>query len=303
MATKQTPGLKRAAALLATVLAVAGGAAAVHAVAFDPYAEPEANSQYLKHEQVFASGSTLRISNANGYIVVRSWDRDYLMVKAVKHLESGTSPLGWLSGAKSESVLDTDGLFEDIRLSVRTTDSGVSVQTHIPAELPEHAARVQYDVMVPRNTNLDLETDNGHITIMDINGDVQAFSDNGKVTLSNVYGSALARTSNGNVMCKRVSGRITARAENGSIQVLHNNRLPLEKIDCSTKNGKIELELQRVEDFILDASTDNGRVITNFTTTMKMDTDRPDHVQGQLGTGGPAIRLTTANGTIRIVNG
>ncbi len=299
MATKHTPRLKRAVVTGAVLSAIVGGAAAVHAVAFDPYDEPDGGTPHLKHEQVFSSGSTLRIANPNGYIVVRSWDRDYLVVKAVKHLESGASPLRRLIGTDP----DASRMFDEIRLSVRATDSGVSVQTHLPAELPEHTVRVQYDVMVPRHTNLDLETDNGHITVMDVNGDVRACSGNGKVSLSNVYGAAQVRTSNGNVQCRRVSGKITGRAENGSIDLVHNNRVPLTQIDCATQNGTINLELRDVPEFLLDARTDNGRVSTNFVDTPKILRIRPGHVQGQSGTGGPSIRLVTASGGIRIANG
>jgi Toastrack DUF4097 len=303
MATKHTLKLKRAAVASAVLSAIVGGAAAVHAVAFDPYDEPDGSTPRLKHEQAFSSGSTLRISNPNGYIVVRSWDRDYLVVKAVKHLESGASPLSWLTGTDPDAKRRGTDLFDDIRLNVRATDTGVSVQTHLPAELPEHAVRVQYDVMVPRHTNLDLETDNGHITVMDVNGDVRTCSGNGKVSLSNVYGAARVRTSNGNVQCRRVSGKITVRAENGSIELVHHDRVPLTQIDCTTQNGTINLELGDMSEFQLDARTDNGRVTTNFLDAPDAFRARPGRVHGELGTGGPSIRLVTASGGIRIANG
>jgi DUF4097 and DUF4098 domain-containing protein YvlB len=76
-------------------------------------------------------------------------------------------------------------------------------------------------------------------------------------------------------------------------------------IDVDLKKGGIELTLPAAANFQIDASSDHGAVECDFTGTnlkVSKEGDTPS-IKGSVGKGGPAIRLSTAYGTIHLGRG
>lgn len=150
---------------------------------------------------------------------------------------------------------------------------------------PETARReswgVSWRVYVPTESDLDVETHNGGVSISDVEGRVRFDALNGGVSLSGLGGDVRGRTVNG-----------------GLSVALSGPRWDGAGLDVRTTNGGVELMMAEGYSADFETGTVNGRI----------DTEIPMQVQGritrtlrtQLGEGGPSIRVATTNGSVRI---
>ena len=58
---------------------------------------------------------------------------------------------------------------------------------------------VSYEIKVPREFDLDMNSTNGHIEVSDCNGRIRLETTNGKIIGNDVSGSARAGTTNGSI--------------------------------------------------------------------------------------------------------
>jgi DUF4097 and DUF4098 domain-containing protein YvlB len=137
--------------------------------------------------------------------------------------------------------------------------------------------------MVPRSSDLDLETSNGGITVKDVKGELDLHSSNGGLSLEDVAGSVRARTTNGGITATFTG----ERAEGDGIEL-------------STTNGSIELSLPKRFSGELNARTVNGSIRSDFPLEDTNRRRRPTRARTTLGDGGASIELETTNGSVRI---
>lgn len=96
-------------------------------------------------------------------------------------------------------------LLNEYSLRARSTDSGVE----IAGTLPPQASRsnnaqfwVQFEVAIPRNYNVDVNTDGGDITTDDIGGTASLRTQGGNITAGRIGGSGLREISRGRPVAK-----------------------------------------------------------------------------------------------------
>jgi DUF4097 and DUF4098 domain-containing protein YvlB len=119
---------------------------------------------------------------------------------------------------------------------------------------------------------------NGGIRANGLKGPIDAATVNGSVDLTTT-GSAEARTVNGSITA--AVGRMD------------------DDLDFETVNGTIEVTLSGKPNLDLDARTANGTVNTDLPVTVSGKIKR-NHLRGQVGQGGPNLRLSTVNGDINL---
>lgn len=159
--------------------------------------------------------------------------------------------------------IDTDGTIQvtagpvtAIQI-VRTVDSGlreptfgtseISTATGTALELtgdcPELVSvrcSVDYALVVPADTRLDLRSDAGSIVIEGVGGDVQAYTSAGAITALDTSGTLDLRSDAGRVFGDALrSGIVTARSDAGSIR-LSFDAAP-EQVDAETSAGRVEV--------------------------------------------------------------
>ncbi len=139
---------------------------------------------------------------------------------------------------------------------------------------------VFFVVTIPAGAKVDASTVNGGLIIDGTTGDIKATTVNGRVD---------ARSLGGGVAATTVNGSITVRTSAGTV----------EGLDYKTVNGSITLELPANTDATLDLSTVNGRISTDFPITLD-GAINPRRVHAKIGAGGPTIRASTVNGSIRL---
>ncbi len=121
---------------------------------------------------------------------------------------------------------------------------------------------------------------------------------NGSVEIDGATASVVARTVNGGVTARSTGGPVSAETVNGSINV-RTASLTDDHSSYKTVNGSITVELAASSNVNLDMSTVNGSVSSDYPITIEGTISRK-HIRGTMGTGGPTVRLSTVNGSIRL---
>ena len=142
---------------------------------------------------------------------------------------------------------------------------------------------VEYTVRLPAGVHLVARTVNGGVTATGLRSDLDAATVNGKLKLE-------------------TSGLATGKTVNGSIEASMGNANWTSPIEFSTVNGGIEISLPAGISADVQASTVTGHIATDFPLTVS-GRFGPKHMNGRIGNGGPALKLSTVNGGIELKRG
>ena len=130
-------------------------------------------------------------------------------------------------------------------------------------------------------------------------------TENGAVTLQNLQGLITATTTNGAITGTRLSGAVTASTVNGAVQLelIAVNQA----MDLTVVNGGIRLELAPDVKADIVASAVNGGVTVDEKLNLSAEGGGTrgfppsNRVTGRLNGGGPKISAQTTNGGVRIM--
>jgi hypothetical protein len=162
----------------------------------------------------------------------------------------------------------------------------VATADRVSAEGPQNLGRpeswhVSYRLAVPNRTSLSLRTSNGGISLSDVEGQIEF------------------RTVNGGVSLTRVAGNVRGRTSNGGVDVdLDGSTWNGDGLDVETQNGGVRMSIPASYSARLETGTVNGRMNIDFPVTTQGRIGR--HIEAQLGSGGPLIRVRTSNGGVHI---
>jgi len=91
---------------------------------------------------------------------------------------------------------------------------------------------------------------------------------------------------------------LRVETSNGHIDLEVAGKIP--DMRLSTSNSAIDLRLPDSAHARLIASTSHGDITTDFDLTTHGGTISKDHLEGEIGGGGPDIELSTSNSSIHI---
>ncbi len=212
-----------------------------------------------------ATGGTLAVNaQPNGGIKIIGWDRREVQVRAQVVARADTSEQA--QALAREITVRTDG----------------SIRSEGPRNAEGRNWSVSFEVSVPADQGLSLETINGGISVTNVHARIDLETRNGGVSLANVAGAVKGRTQNGGIHV-----------------MLQGQRWDGEGLDLSTQNGGIGLQVPDGYSARLEMSTVNGGVHSDFQVTSTGTTDRR-HINGDINSGGPTLRLVTTNGGVSI---
>jgi len=224
-------------------------------------------------ESTVAAGGTIAVDGRqNGGISVKGSDRNDVVIRACVQ--------AWGSSAESAKSLAD-------RVSINT---GGKIRAEGPAE---NGWSVSYQILVPRNSDVDLIAHNGGITISGVNGTAKFETQNGGVFLSDVAGNFSGRTTNGGVFVK-LSG--TSWRGGG--------------LDVTTSNGGVNIQMPETYAAHIETGTVNGGFSSDIAALRpQRDSDRDNgwgyrerrtKISTDLNGGGAPIRIVTTNGGVHI---
>ena len=234
-------------------------------------------TQELREEfhQTYPLSATGRVSleNINGGVQIKVWDSAMVQVDAIK------------KAYRRERL-------NEARVEVNSSEDNIRIRTEYPNENQtfrggegryDNPATVEYTVTVPRKAMLEsIELVNGSLEVDGVEGNVKASSINGKVVARGLAGEARLSTVNG---------------------PLHATFTRLDEskpITLSSVNGNLTIVIPSNSNASVRAGTVHGGISNDFGLKVKHGEYVGHSMDGQIGTGGPRIKLGNVNGGIKI---
>lgn len=232
-------------------------------------------------QEIPFTGRALKVkSETHGGIRATGWNGSSYGITLCKAAAPGSSP-------------------DQIRVSVQGNE--------LTATGPENDQWVAYFLIrVPRNGDLELSSENGPISLDNVNGRINAQAENGPVSVKDSSGTIVATTTNGPVSISGGSGQVRLAATNGPVSVKLAGSTWDGKLDASTKNGPVSLKIPRgFRSGVLVTSAGHGPVTCRAEGCPRggfryddESNDRPREIE--LGSGDRVVRLSTVNGPISV---
>lgn len=282
--------MKKAALLIAilliTVAAMARSQATVvrdhNAIApelavFEPIQKPKGDELTEEFHQSYPLSLTGRvnISNINGDVHINAWDRNEVKVDAVKR--------AYRPERLSEATIDVTNTADSISIKTKYPERNLTFDSRTRENNP---ASIEYTLTVPRGARIeDVSLVNGSLDIEGVQGDVKASLVNGKVQANDL------------------SGEVNLSAVNGAIEVNAARLTESKGVNLNAVNGSIVLIVPSGASAQVKASTVHGQINNDFGLTVEEGQYVGRSLSGQIGSGGPRIRLNNVNGSITIKRG
>ena len=209
------------------------------------------------------------------------------------------------SGPDGEVTVDLDlripedldwNILQDSNVVTITCRSGVSPFFGWPKYIFSGGPRANILVSVPGETDLNLETRAGQVTVVGVKGTLVAESSAGTVNMQDCEGPVKARTKAGRVNLKNVNGTVSARSSAGSIDFT--GVLSKGENWFRTSVGRIEITLRGEPDLAVEASAKLGRVTCSPELT-DARYERGRYI-GRIGAGTGRLIVETKTGSITI---
>jgi len=247
-------------------------------------------------------GRAISVFNANGKTRVLGEDRGDIEIRIHKSVRADCPDLA----AK---------LLDSIRLQNSKSADVLEIEVQIPRKCSRHAV-AHMEICVPCDTQVSLGSTNGKICLSGLDRSIRARSNNGSVSIDDVNGDIDVTTANAKVTCRGTRGHLRARSSNGKIEVdCHHG-----SIEASTSNGVIRASLEELGENGVSLTTTNGKIVLDLPEKPNADVDiqvenghiRNDlelqdqvrdmngRVRGRIGEGGTPIKLRNSNGTVSL---
>ena len=216
-------------------------------------------------EQTLQPAGPLSIDGRqNGGVSVKGWDQNQVLVQA--RVQTGAA---------------TEAEAKDLAQQVRIEVGGNKIFASGPENSRDRHWDVSYEIFVPRRSDVSVETHNGGIAIMDVNGKIDFDATNGGVVLRRIAGAVHGSTTNG-----------------GLVIELAGDRWAGDTLDVSTTNGGVVMSIPENYSAHLETGTVNGGISVDFPVTVQGRINKELAVN--LGAGGATIKARTTNGGVRI---
>ena len=217
-------------------------------------------------EYTVSAGALSVDAGRNGGIRVEAWDRNEIRVRAVVT-------------ATAASEAEAKQLASQVHVQAgpgRVSSTG-------PATNGREWWSVSYRINVPARNDLDLNANNGGVSIAGVTGTIKFETTNGGVNLTNLAGDVRGETRNG-----------------GLNVVLRGDRWDGSGLDVQTSNGGVNLTIPEGYNAELETRTVNGGFRTDYPITVQGELSANRGFQTTLGSGGAPVRVRTTNGGLRL---
>ena len=266
--------------------------------------------EIIQKELTLGKHGTLLLNNIYGNIYIKTeWSLNSVILKANKRISKKENPQNL-----------------NINIETDTSNNTICIETIYKQDKPYGS--VDYELIVPHNIKVQLQTKKGDIKIKRVNGKIKASSENGTITVLNARGPIDANTQNGNITISQSIGNINAHTKYGNIAIVQSsksiqastqtgtitvncNNIPSTGFLSLTNNaGSISLLLPKETNADIKAQTSKGRVTSEHFITLKSQSVLLNkktwerfkrEVDGTIGSGESIINLCSHTGNIKIL--
>jgi len=263
-------------------------------------ASPARADRAEKHFPVSAKPK-ITVRNSTGRIQVKAWSKNEVQV-------TWTNPSGKTSVATEEAG-------NRVEVVTRENQEGLS----------EEDCKTDFEITVPVESELNIRTDSGTVTVDSVHGDMTFDTVGASLQLSDVSGYLMVKTIDGSLICTRCSGKLEANSISGNVQMVQ-PALDSVRVQTSSGNiffdgsfssrgiyimknfsGTIEVHFTSSDSFDVNATSLKGDVINQ--ANFKPDTHGSSHpaskfghsLFGTMNEGHAKVELSSFSGTIKIL--
>jgi DUF4097 and DUF4098 domain-containing protein YvlB len=299
MSKRDLAFLISATALLALVLTGARAASRHHSVSISD-----------GHRQPMIDCSDLRIRFDDRDAVVRSEERTLTRAEAPTleirpHANGGVQIVGWEKDtysvtackAASGSGADAERILSQISMTI---DKG-KISTQGPGYDDDWT--VYLLIRAPKSAALDLETNNGPISLYHVDGKLTARAHNGPISLKNFSGEADITAVNGPISLEGSNGNVRVHTENGPISVaLTGKTWSGTGLTADAKNGPLTLMVPRdyQSSFVVESRNYSPVSCKASICDNARKTWDDENRRIEFGNAPVMIRLSTVNGPVSV---
>lgn len=245
-------------------------------VSDDYQAVPDQREIRQEFHQTYPFSPTGRVSveNLNGEVRIAVWDRNDVQVDAVKR--------AYKQERIDEAKIEVNAGAEAIRIRTDYPDWDQRF-TDNERGRTNNPAIVDYSITVPRKARLEsIDLVNGSLEINGVEGDVKASSVNGRVIARGLLGTAKLST------------------VNGGLEATFANLDSARPVSLNSVNGPVTLIIPSDANAVVRAGTVHGSISNDFGIQVHHGDYVGHELYGQIGQGGPTIKLGNVNGPIKI---
>lgn len=139
---------------------------------------------------------------------------------------------------------------------------------------------VDYELVVPADLDLNVDSNSGEVDIADVTGDVTVDASSGDIEASGLSGQVALSTTSGDIAAENISGPLTTNASSGDISA---SGLTGETVDAEASSGDIQLTFAAAPGDV-EASASSGDV-----TLLLPDDGTAYRVETEVSSGDEAI--------------
>ncbi|OQX95011.1 hypothetical protein B6I21_07635 [candidate division KSB1 bacterium 4572_119] len=174
-------------------------------------------------------GQLFYLKSDMGSVDVGSWDKREVRLVVIKK-------------ARVSSKREAMRAFDDLEIRFDQNRQGVNVIAEYTGEKRwfsgRRKLRVRFEVMVPREFDLDINTAGGSISVEDLAGKIMLHTSGGSISVGKIDGPVNAKTSGGSIKVRGSNGDIDVHTSGGSISIGETTG----SIDAETSGGSITLD-------------------------------------------------------------
>lgn len=182
---------------------------------------------------------------------------------------------------------------------MRSDPEGVSVRIGGMESREPGSGGVSIRLEVPKDAQVRLVTGQGSIRVKDVHGSIAARSSLGKIEVEGATGPLVLDSKNGSIEVEAHESLVLASTLNGSIEFEGSLAEGISRF--RTSNGSVSLELPEHQALLVDASSVNGRVSSDFPIGRVRTEAGVIPVGFEPNEAGTAeVEIRTGNGSIRV---
>ena len=226
------------------------------------------------------------------------------VLKVHPHTNGGTQVVGWDQANYSVTACkavapgsDAERVLSQITMSI----DGGKVSTKGPSDDDEWT--VYLLIHAPKSANVDLDTNNGPISLYDVEGKLTAHAHNGPISLRNFSGDADVSAQNGPISVEGSSGNVRIRTENGPITVdLQGTSWNGAGLSADAQNGPVTLRVPSgyQSGFVVESSNHSPMSCRGSVCENARRTWDEDHRRIEYGATPAVLHFSTVNGPISV---
>ena len=264
-----------------------------------------ASAQTRRVERHFTvdGNPVVTVQNSTGRIQVRAWDKHEVMISAQAS-----------AGNPDFASEQAGNRIEIVTRPMATRPGAEPVKT-------------EYEITVPADTQLQVRTDSGNVTVDSVHGDMSFDTVAGDLALQDVDGYMMIKSIGGSLVCTRCSGRLDATSISGNFQlvqpVMDNVRVQTSSGNIlfdggfqasgiyvlKNYSGTIEVRFSKDDSFDVSATSFYGNVVNQAPITPdkhkmrtpQYNTGMAKSLFGSIGDGRAKVELYSFSGTIKIL--